>query len=452
MNSRCNVINKTIANGGRVIIMSAGICIMNRNAIALAADSAVTVGDHAAIHNSANKLFSLSRIAPVGVIVYANASLMTVPIEIIVKQYKKQLGDKVFPKLKDYVDDFLRYLEAESSFFRFDLNEQSYVLQVFSDLMCGLLGDYNNFKAIAQKNSGKPLDEEELRKIATDAVNSTITLVNSIKKRTEYDYGKYIEGKYLSLFIELVKKDENLQFLTDEQIQEACKKTCELYDTDFDRGGYVGVAIAGYGEDEIYPHLVHLHIGGVINNKLKYSVVESAEISENNTAYIAPLAQTDVMQTFLFGINDQFITDLSNEIPKQIDACLNSIDDSFFASGKKSVVHAQMNNVTGRIIQHMTETARNNYMRPIIQSVASLPIEELALLAESMINITSLRRKVAIDRNIGTVGGPIDVSIISKGDGFIWLKRKHYFDRKYNPQYFYSHFEKREEDNGYEEK
>lgn len=83
-------------------------------------------------------------------------------------------------------------------------------------------------------------------------------------------------------------------------------------------------------------------------------------------------------------------------------------------------------------------------MLPIIQSVASLPIEELALLAESMINITSLRRKVAIDRNIGTVGGPIDVSIISKGDGFIWLKRKHYFDRKYNPQYFYSHFDQKE--------
>ena len=52
---------------------------------------------------------------------------------------------------------------------------------------------------------------------------------------------------------------------------------------------------------------------------------------------------------------------------------------------------------------------------------------------------------IAIDRNIGTVGGPIDVSIISKGDGFIWLKRKHYFERKYNPQYFYSHFDKKEE-------
>ena len=431
--------------------MSAGICIMNRNAIALAADSAVTVGDHAAIHNSANKLFSLSRIAPVGVIVYANASLMTVPIEIIVKQYKKQIGDKVFPKLKDYVDDFVRYLEAKSNFFRFDINEQSYVLQVFSDLMCGLLGDYNNFKEAAQKNCGKTLDEEEIRKVTAEAVKSTITLVNSIPRRKEYDYGKYVEGKYLSLFIELVKKDKNLQWLTDEQIQEVCKKSCELFDTDFDRSGYVGVAIAGYGEEEIYPHLIHLHIGGVIDNKLKYSIIENVEISENNTVSIVPLAQTDVMQTFLFGINDQFITDLSNEIPKQLNDCLNSIDESCFVAEKKSLVQAQMNSITGKIIQHMAETARNNYMRPIRQSVSFLPIEELALLAESMINITSLRRKVAIDRNIGTVGGPIDVSIISKGDGFIWLKRKHYFDRKYNPQYFYSHFDMRDKVESYEE-
>lgn len=204
------------------------------------------------------------------------------------------------------------------------------------------------------------------------------------------------------------------------------QKSCELYDTDFDRGGFVGVAIAGYGEEEIYPHLVHLHIGGVIDTKLKYNIIENVEISESTTASIAPLAQTDVMQTFLFGINDQFINDLAQEIPKQINGCLDSIDDTCFAQDKKEDVRTQLTNVTGRIIQHMTETAGNNYMRPIIQSVSSLPIEELALLAESMINITSLRRKVAIDRNIGTVGGPIDVSIISKGDGFIWLKRKHY--------------------------
>ena len=110
--------------------MSAGICIMNKQAIALAADSAVTIGDHVAIHNSANKLFSLSKVAPVGLIIYANASLMSVPMEIIVKEYKHQLENKTFDSLNDYVEDFKSYIEANSDLFRFEHTEGSYILNV----------------------------------------------------------------------------------------------------------------------------------------------------------------------------------------------------------------------------------------------------------------------------------------------------------------------------------
>ena len=39
-----------------------------------------------------------------------------------------------------------------------------------------------------------------------------------------------------------------------------------------------------------------------------------------------------------------------------------------------------------------------------------------------------------------TVGGPIDVAVISKGDGFIWIKRKHYFQRELNQQFFANYY------------
>jgi len=39
-----------------------------------------------------------------------------------------------------------------------------------------------------------------------------------------------------------------------------------------------------------------------------------------------------------------------------------------------------------------------------------------------------------------TVGGPIDVAVISKGDGFIWIKRKHYLRPELNPQFFEKYF------------
>jgi len=54
-------------------------------------------------------------------------------------------------------------------------------------------------------------------------------------------------------------------------------------------------------------------------------------------------------------------------------------------------------------------------------------------MCESLIHLTSLRRKISYD--VESVGGEIDVAIISKGDGFIWTKRKHYFDGDLNPQF-----------------
>jgi len=72
--------------------------------------------------------------------------------------------------------------------------------------------------------------------------------------------------------------------------------------------------------------------------------------------------------------------------------------------------------------------------RPTMSAVSLLPMEELADLAEALVSLTSLRRRVSLSQE--TVGGPIDVAIISKGDGLIWIKRKHYFEPSLNPSYF----------------
>lgn len=75
--------------------MTAEICILNRIGVALAADSAVTIGPEAhKIWTSADKLFHLSHSAPIGLMVYNNANFLGVPWETIVKEYRKVLGDK----------------------------------------------------------------------------------------------------------------------------------------------------------------------------------------------------------------------------------------------------------------------------------------------------------------------------------------------------------------------
>jgi hypothetical protein len=67
--------------------------------------------------------------------------------------------------------------------------------------------------------------------------------------------------------------------------------------------------------------------------------------------------------------------------------------------------------------------------------VSFMPKQELASFAESLVNITSIKRRVTAE--LETVGGPVDVAVISKSDGFVWVKPKHYFDPSLNPRYFY---------------
>jgi hypothetical protein len=55
--------------------MTTEVAIINKEAIALAADSAVTVkiSDDTKIYNSANKLFALSKFHPVGIMIYPSS-------------------------------------------------------------------------------------------------------------------------------------------------------------------------------------------------------------------------------------------------------------------------------------------------------------------------------------------------------------------------------------------
>ena len=91
--------------------MTAEIAILNSKGIALSADSAVSIGSKK-IYNSANKLFSLSKNHPVGIMIYGNAEFMSVSWKTIIKAYRNnELLNKSFATLKEYANDFLEHLK-----------------------------------------------------------------------------------------------------------------------------------------------------------------------------------------------------------------------------------------------------------------------------------------------------------------------------------------------------
>ena len=68
--------------------MTALVGILNKRAVAIAADSAITVSyasdERKKIYNTGQKIFRLSEAQPVGVMLYSNVEFMSTPWEVII--------------------------------------------------------------------------------------------------------------------------------------------------------------------------------------------------------------------------------------------------------------------------------------------------------------------------------------------------------------------------------
>lgn len=110
--------------------MTCEIAIMNRYAIALAADSATTVTHYVGTERKeryfkgANKIFQLTNHAPVGIMIFGTATLHEAPWELIVKEFRGHLGDKSFNDLEGYAAELFDFIRGHERLFPADYQEK----------------------------------------------------------------------------------------------------------------------------------------------------------------------------------------------------------------------------------------------------------------------------------------------------------------------------------------
>lgn len=219
-----------------------------------------------------------------------------------------------------------------------------------------------------------------------------------------------------------------------------------------------GIVIAGFGEDDTFPVVNTYIVEAVVNKRLKYNKDENKceKISFENSATIIPFAQSQNVATFLEGIAPNcreiifsYLKELFRNYPIKI---LENM--KFNTEEEKNLLSKKLVNTTEEILndfwQNIEKFIREKNVNPIINAVAFLPKDELASMAESLVNLTSFKQKISMDSE--TVGGPIDVAVISKGDGFVWISRKHYFDQELNPHYMSKYFYNAKRENKNEKK
>ena len=205
--------------------------------------------------------------------------------------------------------------------------------------------------------------------------------------------------------------------------------------------GSTGIVIAGFGEQEIFPHLLNYRLEGFVFGELKYKLLKEKKISytsdkREGTAVITAFAQREMVDSFIsgiepnmedaiFGIIKQVLTGYQEQIQTHLNITFND--------EQVKEIENLGNDLYKSIEDAVEEYQEKNYIDPLLGIVRSLPKEELAEMAETLVNLTSFKRRVS--RATESVGPPIDVAVITKGDGFIWMKRKNYVDQVINARF-----------------
>ena len=405
--------------------MSTGVCIINRNGIALAADSAGTFTGNKMFYNSMNKVFSLSRKNVYGAITYGSTCIYNTSIEQILKEFRMFLDErKDIDDFFEILDQFVNFIEYKNKYFKFDVLEKGDC----ESLIKALVVDWGNkIKSCIGEENPKEKIHNILYEFQLD--------ISKAIKIDGYDVSDYIKESYrveyeniLNVVVPEIKDypEEKEQFWT---IISSYFNLSLKRETDKS----MGLFFAGYGKNDAFPKTIHIEVYTAVNGKLKYSVIKKFEESNQN-ANIIPLAQSDVILTFCKGISQYFI----NYIPQKTEEIINTKIDVLpenFTDEQKVFLKKHMLSCKNDISSSINATIHSKNTKPILDSVQLIPLPEMALLAENLVNITSLKRTFALDGNQQTVGGPTDVAVMSKGDGFVWIKRKLYFDKDINIDY-----------------
>ncbi|OTO88231.1 hypothetical protein A5849_000126 [Enterococcus sp. 10F3_DIV0382] len=413
-------------------MLTAEIGILNKNGVVIAADSAVTMSgsNNQKIYNSANKVFALAPSHDIGMMIYGNASISGIPWEVLIKEYRKNLS-KPFGRTLEYISDFLDFLETIKDI-QSNQSETDLVVRYVNELL-NLIHEELTI-AIFQKDE---IDkDEEFVRLLDEMKREFAKAKPFTKKETLKEFNMRFDENVRSIYDDFCEKLGISNKVRDNKRSSFISILRNaLFSKEYFSNSKTGLVITGYGENDLFPSLYSLSIEGYIGGKLKILMDNRLEISVyGTTSGIAPFAQQEMVHTVMRGIDPEMQENIELITSIGFDNFISSLEDEKLINDYYDEdIQILKDSCQDAIKSTIKDKINSSYVNPVLRSIDLMPKEELATIAETLVNITSFKRKISMEME--TVGGPIDVLLITKSDGPIWIKRKYYFEEKINPDY-----------------
>ncbi|MCZ7625488.1 MAG: hypothetical protein M5R38_06330 [Candidatus Methylomirabilis sp.] len=297
--------------------MTAQIAIMNKSAIALATDSAVTLGaakagGAAKVYQTVEKLFSLPKDHSVGIMISGNAEFMGVPWETIIKVYRGNLGQQSFARLEDYATHFIRFLEDQNPLFT-EAQEEAHVRRAAQTIFVEHIRTEVDGLMESASESGIKLNKRMISDIVDRAILPNYQRWKAAPplQGVPPDHGQSVAERHAAIFDEAIEdifEDLPLSRVSRERLQ---KITSYMFSKEsFHPDLTSGVVVAGFGEIEPFPSLLEFQVEATVNKRLKYAQNARLQISFETDGCIRPFAQDEMVALFMNGVDPDYQKEL----------------------------------------------------------------------------------------------------------------------------------------------
>jgi hypothetical protein len=363
--------------------MTAEIAIMNKSGLALAADSKVTIGSGSKTFDTVTKIFSISRVHPIALMVWGNPDFMEYPIEIICKEYRARKGQRSEPTVQAWADDFVKYLE---SFSEHDDDIQSNNVQ-------SILGSW--LESITED----AVDDAKRNGVTIPSADYIELLTSHVKQATDNASGQpdfladsdleQLLNKFITVIQSIV--EAYVGVFANQSLTDAATMFCV---TAIVKNIYsphsMGFVVAGYGDNEFFPGLVEFETDGYILDRIKINRKKPVNVSRKMRAFVKPFAQVDMVQRFMRGADPEY-TSYTNTLFKDLMVrnCLDVLEKFGAPENKseevKKLIEAAISQSADESASTIANFQKDNFSDPILNMVVVLPKDELPHLAESLV-------------------------------------------------------------------
>jgi hypothetical protein len=396
--------------------MTAQVAAFNERCVAVASDSTLTIGygPKARTVQTADKVFDVGNQHRVVVMISGSANFMQVPYDVLIGEWKGQLSGPL-ATVTEYAESFVNWLSNNSTIFTTD-QQDIFVEWLARDIYLAIRRELQN-QITESGLAGLPWDNLDVVSLTDSVVSSWVEILNNRELLTGWDETtgrqsldsrRHLVQRAFDYVFDDVPRTQPSDRVLLEQIPLAALTRAEPWGVD------ATVAFIGYGSTQTFPAHQVVELTGAVAGRALADWWEPLSVAPDNRAVVTPFAQDEAIQTFLRAYNADFLATAHDHL----EAALTGVSGETADEAEELRRQAAHDALTEAFRQLSSE----RFITPLLDTIEALPRTDMARMAESLVGIQALR--AASGDALPTVGGPIDVVVISREHGVEWVRRK----------------------------